>query len=848
MENKKDIFELLAQSKVRGVEVEAEMKKSFIGYAMAVNVSRAIPDVRDGLKPVHRRILFTMHELGLTFGAQTRKSSKIVGDVMGNYHPHGDGAIYDALVRMAQDFSLREKLIQGQGNFGSADGYSAAASRYTEAKMSKISAEMIRDIEKNTVDFVPNYDDTRKQPDVLPSRFPNILVNGADGIAVGMATSIPPHNLAEVIEATVALLDNPDIDLEDLLPLVPAPDFPTGGIIMGRSGAKRAYRTGRGSVILRAKTHIEERGGKFKIVVTEFPYQVNKRDFLVNLSEMCKQKRIEGISNAQDESDKDGIRVVIDVKKEASPEVVLNTLYKHTALQISYSMIMLALTDRTPKILNLKQILEAYVAHQKEVVVRRTQFDLHKAQERQHLVEGFIIAQANIDEVIKIIRSTYERADTVGKLMQSFELSERQANAICDMRLIRLNGLEVEKLHAEHAELAAAITEYEDILAHPHRVTDIVKTELLEVKDKFENPRRSEISLDLADIENEDLIEREDVIISMTHMGYVKRIPLMEYKTQRRGGVGITAHKTRDEDFVKEVFTVNTHDYLLYFTNFGKVYRIKAYQIPEASRHAKGRNIINILPLAQGEKVNAVVPMVINRQPVDNTKPANGTQPAESGAQTAEVFEYLVLATRHGLIKKTPLSEYQSIFKAGKIAIKLNDGDELIAAILTSGADELLLASSGGKCIRFDENKLRSTGRVAMGVKSIKLDKDEIVVDLTVVNEASEVLTVTENGWGKRCDIAEYRLTNRGGKGIKAGALNEKTGRIVNLKLITPEHDIMLITDTGIVIRTPASSISKIGRNTQGVRLMRLKSGKVTSVAVVPQYEEPAAEQEEPEA
>lgn len=819
-----NLREILDGSKIVNVDVEGEMKKSFISYAMAVNVSRAIPDVRDGLKPVHRRILYAMSELGLTSDKPYRKCARIVGDVLGKYHPHGDSAVYDALVRLAQDFSIRCTLVDGHGNFGSVDGDPPAAQRYTEARMSKIASEMIRDIDKKTVDYYPNFDDTLEQPVVLPSRYPNLLVNGSDGIAVGMATSIPPHNLGEVINATIALMENPDMDVEELMEYIPAPDYPTGALIMGRSGIKKAYRTGRGNAIIRARAEIEEHGNnRQRIVITELPYQVNKAKLIENIAELVKQKRIEGISDIQEESDREGMRIVIEIKKDAQPQVVLNSLYKHTNLQISNSMILLALVNGEPKILNLKQILEAYVLHQKDVIVRRTQFDLEKALEKEHILAGLVKALANIDEVIAVIKRSKDKSEAAESLMERFELSDKQANAILEMRMQRLTALEVEKLEQALEQLENDIAEYRDILAKPERVVEIIKNELSEIKDKYGDKRRSEISYDYSDIDIEDLIEMEDIVISMTHHGYIKRMAVSEYKAQRRGGVGVSAHKTKEEDFMETVFTTNTHEPILFFTNMGKVYRIKAFMIPEATKGSKGRAIVNLLNLQEGEKVSTIMPL----------------------AAGAEGF--LMLATRNGLIKKTDLSEFERINNNGKIAIKLQEGDELISAIHTSGDDELLLASSGGMCIRFHEADVRDTGRSSMGVKSIKLDEGEYVVDAAKVIQGSDVLTITENGYGKRTDIGEYRFQARGGRGIKVGVLNDKTGNVVNLKLVGEDEDVMIITDNGVVIRINADSISKISRITQGVKLMRMKDGdtKVVSFTIVPRSEDEESQEVE---
>ena len=823
--NKKDIDEMLAGTKVVDINVEGEIKKSFIAYAMAVNVSRAIPDVRDGLKPVHRRILFDMYnELSLTADKPYRKCALIVGDVLGKFHPHGDVSVYDALVRLGQDFSIRCTLVDGHGNFGSVDGDPPAAYRYTEARLSRIAGEMLRDIEKKTVDFYPNFDDTRDQPVVLPSRYPNLLVNGSDGIAVGMATSIPPHNLAEVINGTIALLDNPDMDIDELIEYIPAPDYPTGALIMGRAGIKKAYKTGKGNAIIRSRTEIEDMpGGKSRIIVTEIPYQVNKAKLIESIADLVKQKRIEGISDVHEQSDREGMRIVIEVKKDVSPQVVLNLLFKHTQMQISNPMIMLALVDGVPKVLNLKEILEAYIKHQKDVVTRRTKYDLDKAQEREHILLGLVKALANIDEVVELLKKSRDRADAVVNLCDRFELSEKQANAILDMRLQRLTSLEVEKLQAELAELEKLITDLKDILANPQRVVDIIKTEMGEIRDKYADKRRSEISIDYSDLDIEDLIEQEDIVVTVTHDGYIKRMAVDEYRTQRRGGVGVTAMKAKEEDFVENVISTNTHVPLLFFSNKGKVYRIKGWQIPEAAKTSKGRAMINVLSLEEGEKINAYVPM-----------PAGSTG-------------YLTMATKQGLIKRTSLEEFERIQTNGKIAISLTEGDELIGAQLTTGEDELLMASTGGKCIRFAESDVRPTGRTSQGVRSIKLAEGETVVDMTKVKDGVEVFTLTENGYGKRSDISEYSLQGRAGKGVKAGNLTEKTGNIVNLKLIDPENeDIIIIADNGITIRIHADEVSKMSRATQGVKVMRLKdeTAKVAACAVVPRSED----EEEPQA
>ncbi len=821
----RDFVEHLAQSKIVKVEVESEIKKSFIAYAMAVNVSRAIPDVRDGLKPVHRRILYSMNELNLTSDKPYRKCALIVGDVLGKYHPHGDSSVYDALVRLAQDFSIRCPLIDGHGNFGSVDGDPAAAYRYTEARLSKIANEMIKDIDKKTVDFCPNFDDTREQPTVLPARYPNLLVNGSDGIAVGMATSIPPHNLGEVIDATVALIDNPDLEVEDLMEFVPGPDFPTGATILGRAAIRQAYKTGRGGCVIRAKCDIEEKeNGRESLVFTEIPYQVNKARLIENIADQVKDKRLEGISDIKEESDRHGMRIVIDVKKDANAQVVLNNLYKQTQLQINYSMIMLALVDGTPRILNLKEILAAYIKHQEDVVTRRTRFDLERAQEREHILKGLAIAEANIDEVIQIIKTASDRVDAQAKLIERFLLSDAQANAILEMRVYRLTALEVDKITAELEDKEREIADYQDILANIGRVNEIIKTEMLDIKARYNTPRLSEISYDYSEINIEDLIEKEDIVVTLTHGGYIKRMPVAEYQSQHRGGMGVTAHKTKEDDFVETMFTTSTHDDLMFFTNMGKVYRLKGYEVPEAARMGRGRAVVNLLQLEQGEKVTTLLPVVKDDVGDDC---------------------FLMLATRNGLIKKTSLTEFVNIRRTGKKAIKLLDDDELIAAIITKGDDELIMASRDGKCIRFAEKDVRAMGRDAQGVKSIKLNDGDYVVDMALVQDGMEVLTVSAGGYGKRTSPDEYRCQGRAGKGIKAGVFNEKTGKLVGLKMIDPAHDIMMITDSGTIVRVHAEEISCIGRDTQGVRVMRIKgAGEIVSIVTTPHEDDEPEETE----
>ena len=810
----------LEQTKLINVEVDNEMKRSFIAYAMAVNVSRAIPDVRDGLKPVHRRILYSMNEIGLTPDKAYKKCATIVGDVLGKYHPHGDSSVYDALVRLAQDFSINLPLVDGHGNFGSVDGDPPAAYRYTEARMSKLAMEMLRDIDKETVDFYPNFDDTRMQPTVLPARYPNLLVNGSDGIAVGMATNIPPHNLKEVINGTIALMDNPDITIEELMEYIPAPDYPTGAILLGRAGIKQAYMTGKGGYVLRSRCEIEEfnNGTRNRIIVTELPYQVNKQKLIETIADMVKNKKIDGISDINDESDRQGMRIVIEVKKDFNPQVVLNTLYKHTQLQTSDGITLLALVDGEPKILTLKEILAEYVKHQIDVTERKTRYDLNKTQEREHIVKGLVIALTDIDEVIAIIKRSKDRYEAAANLMERFELSDKQANAILEMRLQRLTSLEVEKLKEELAELDATIADLKDILAKPERVRQIIKDDLTSLTVKYDTPRKTELSYDPASIEDADLIAREDVVISMTHLGYIKRLPVAEYRAQRRGGRGVTAHKPKDEDFVEKMFVCSTHDRLLFFTNFGKAYATVAFLVPEAQRAARGRALVNLLQLSDGERVTTML---------DCNEDAEG---------------YIVMATKNGLIKKTAITEFSNIRKTGKIAINLVEGDELISAGICSGEDQFIIASRSGKCIRFAETDVRATGRDTQGVKAIELGEDDFVTDMLIVKEGYDILTITAKGYGKRTDIEDYRLQSRGGKGIKAGSFNEKTGLLVNMKMVTENDDVMIITENGTVIRTHVKDISKIGRDTRGVIIMRLEDGEVATVSVTPAEDEEETE------
>lgn len=817
----------LEMTKIIDMEVDDELKRSFIAYAMAVNKSRAIPDVRDGMKPVHRRILYSMHEMGLYNDKAFRKCARIVGDCMGKFHPHGDSSVYDALVRLAQDFTINFPLVDGHGNFGSVDGDPAAAMRYTEARLTKLAAEMLRDLDKETVDFIPNFDGSEEEPVVLPSRFPNLLVNGSDGIAVGMATNIPPHNLAEVIDGTIAMIDNPEITVEELMEYIPAPDFPTGGVIMGRSGIKKAYQTGQGKIIIRSKCEIEEYGtggnARQRIIVTEIPYQVNKAVLIKTIADKVRDKELEGISDIREESDRSGMRIVIDVKKDANAQVVLSSLYKKTNLQVSDGLIMLALVENgtEPRTLNLREILYYYLEHQKEVITRRTRFELNKTEERAHIVEGLVLALANIDEVIRIIKESSDKNVAVDNLTAAFELDEKQANAILEMRLQRLTSLEVEKLKEELAALEATILDLKDILNNESRVMAIIRNDLTEIKNKYPSPRKTEISADFGSIEDEDLIEREDVVISLTHSGYIKRLPVAEYKAQHRGGMGITAHKPKDEDYVEKMFIACTHDDILLFTSLGKVYSIKGYMIPEANRTARGRAIVNVVGLDQNEKVAAVLP-----------KKADGQG-------------YIVIATKKGLIKKTTTDEYSRIMRNGKIAVKLNEGDEIISVQFTTGENELLVASRSGKCIRFDENNIRAMGRTAAGVRAMKLGENDSLVDMLVVDESYDILTITANGYGKRTNVDDYRIQGRAGKGIKAGTFNEKTGELVAMKQVTDENDIMIITTAGTIIRMHADSISRIGRASRGVRVMNVKDSLVATVDVTEREED--AEVAEPE-
>lgn len=786
------------EGNVLQVEISNEMKKCYIDYAMSVIVGRALPDVRDGLKPVHRRILYSMHELGITPDKGYRKCARIVGDVLGKYHPHGDTAVYDALVRMAQDFSIRYPLVDGHGNFGSVDGDGAAAMRYTEARMSKITLELLRDINKNTVDFVPNFDGEEQEPLVLPSRFPNLLVSGSSGIAVGMATNIPPHNLGEVINGITMLIDNPEATVLDLMTEIKGPDFPTAGIILGTAGIKEAYETGRGKILVRAKASIEEEKGRQKIIVTELPYQVNKAKLIENIADLVRDKKIDGISDLRDESDRDGMRIVIEIKKDANANVVLNQLYKHTKLQDTFGVIMIALVNNEPQTLNLRQVLVHYLDFQKEVIRRRTQFELDKALARAHILEGLRIALDHIDEVIALIRSSKTTEAARNGLMERFDLSEKQAQAILDMRLQRLTGLERDKIEAEYNELMKDIAHYREILANESLVLKIIKDELLEIKAKYSDERRTAIERNGNDIDIEDLIKEEDVVITLTHTGYIKRISADTYTAQRRGGRGIQAMATKEDDFVEHIFITSTHNNLLFFTNRGRVYRLKGYELPEAGRTAKGTNLVNILPLDPGEKIQAVMPV-----------------------KEFEEDKFLVMATKDGLIKKTDLKQFASIRKNGLAAINLREDDELIGVKMTDGNSEILIVTENGYAIRFNETDVRPMGRTATGVKAITLREGDKSVSMSIIAPSEDVLIVSENGFGKRTDIGEYPAHRRGGKGIITYKITEKTGKIVGAGIVKDGDEIMLINSSGVAIRLNAENISVTGRNAMGVTLMK---------------------------
>ena len=812
---------------VREVDLAQTMRTSFLDYAMSVIVSRAIPDVRDGMKPVHRRILYGMNELGVYSDKPFKKSARIVGDVMGKYHPHGDSAIYESMVRMAQDFSYRYQLVDGHGNFGSVDGDPAAAMRYTEARMSKIAMEMLRDLNKNTVNFVDNYDGSEQEPEVLPSRFPNLLVNGAMGIAVGMATSIPPHNLTEVIEGILALIKNPNISIEGLMTYIKGPDFPTGGCIMGLSQVRKAYMTGYGTITIRAKCEIKElEKGRQSIIITEIPYQVNKRKIIERIAECVKDKLIEGITNIQDESNMKGMRVVIDLRRDANANVILNNLYKHTQLQFNFGMNTLVLVKGQPKVLNLKEVLENYLEHQLEVITRRTRFDLDKAKARAHIVEGLIIANANIDEVVQIIKSSGPAEEALINLMKAFKLTEAQGKAILDMRLSKIAALEVEKLKEEFEELKIQIKDLQDILSSHQRKLDIIVNELTEIKEKFGDDRKTEISLsDELEIEDEDLIPVEDVIITITNKGYVKRMTVDTYRAQNRGGKGITGAKMVDEDFIEKVLYTSSHDTLLFFSNLGKIYKLRAYQIPYASRTAKGLPIVNLLSFDENEKLAAVLNV-------------NEKEDREG---------FLFFATRNGIVKKTEVSEFKNIRTNGIRAILLNEGDELFKVALTDGEKDIILGASSGKAIRFSESDVRPMGRISAGVRGILVEPPVMVVGMAVVNtDGDEIVIVTDKGYGKRTNVDAFRVQVRGGKGVKALNLTAKNGRLAAILTVRGDEDLMVVTDKGMIIRTHLDQILTIGRDTQGVRVILLNEGqKVSNIAIVPRQEETDEESDE---
>ena len=799
-------------------DVNKEMEAAYMSYAMSVIVSRALPDVRDGLKPVHRRILYTMHEDGLTSEKPYRKSATTVGDVLGRYHPHGDSSVYDAMVRMAQDFSLRYPLIDGHGNFGSIDGDGAAAYRYTEARMSKISEVMLTDIEKNTVDFMPNFDGRLQEPVVLPAKIPALLVNGSSGIAVGMATNIPPHNLSEVIDGIVKVIDNKDVTDEELMTIIKGPDFPTEGLILGKEGIKQAYTTGRGKITVRAEAEIEEMSGnKQRIIVSSLPYQVNKAKLIENIATLAREKRVEGISDLRDESDRnDRVRVVIELKRDANAQVVLNQLYKNTQMQDTFGVIMLALVNGEPKILTLRQCLDHYIEHREQVITRRTKFELDKALARAHILEGLKIALDNIDEVINIIRASYD--DAKERLMERFGLSDIQAQAILDMRLKTLSGLQREKIEEEYNELMKLIAHLREILANEQLVLDIIKEELLEIKQKYGDERKTKIVAAEGEIDVEDLIKEEQTVVALTHFGYIKRMPIDTYKSQKRGGKGITGIATREEDFVKQIFTASTHDTILFFSNKGKLYRLRGYEIPEAGRTAKGTAIVNLLRLDNGEKISAVIPI-----------------------STFEDGKYLLMATRNGLIKKTALKDFDSTRKTGLLSITLKDDDELIDVRLTDGEDNVVLVTSKGLSITFDEKDVRPVGRSAQGVIGIRLDSDDFVIGMeSIINSKdATLLAITENGFGKRTELTEYRVQNRGGRGVITYKVTPKTGNIVGIRIATGNEDVMLITDKGTIIRLKVEEVSVLGRATQGVTLMRTNDGgKVVSIEIIQPDEE----------
>ena len=813
-------------NRITDVKLTSQMKNSFLDYAMSVIVSRALPDVRDGLKPVQRRILYGMNELGVTPDKPYKKSARIVGDVMGKFHPHGDSSIYEGLVRMAQDFSYRYMLVDGHGNFGSVDGDSAAAMRYTEAKMSKIAVEMLRDINKDTVDFHPNYDGTEKEPDVLPARFPNLLVNGASGIAVGMATNIPTHNLGEVISAIHMLMDNPDASTEDLMKVLPGPDFPTGGVVMGKSGIRKAYETGRGTIIVRAKVDIEEqKNGKQRIIVHEIPYMVNKAKLIERIAELARNKEIEGITDINDETDRDGMRIVIDVRRDASAEVILNNLYKMTLMQTTFNFNMLAIVNGAPKILSLKQILQYYLEHQEDVVRRRTKFDLKKAQNRAHIVAGLRIALDHIDEIIKIIRNSQTSEIAKGELMQNYGLSDRQSQAILDMRLVRLTGLEREKIESEYKKLMDAIADYKDILAHDERIHQIIYDELLEIQRKFGDKRRTELQVgDITNIEDEDLIEEEDIIVTLTHNGYIKCLPVDEFKSQHRGGRGVKGMGVHKDDFIEQLISSSTHDLLLFFTNSGKVFSMKGYEVPEYGRAAQGIPIINLLGINNKEKISAVIN--VSHAANDDDK-------------------FLFFTTKQGTVKRTPVPEFKNIRSNGLKAINLHDGDELINVNVIADGQPMIIGTHNGYALSFNSDVVRSMGRSAAGVRGIRLRNADYVIGAAPLRKDGNVLVISENGFGKQTPAAEYPIKGRGGLGVKTVNVTAKNGPLVGLTTVDGDEDIMLVTDHGVIIRFGIETVSQTGRSAVGVHLIKMDKG--TKVATMAKVEKESDEDEEPD-
>jgi len=796
-------------ARVKKIDIDKEMRTSYLDYSMSVIVGRALPDVRDGLKPVHRRILYALNDLGMTHTKPHKKSARIVGEVLGKYHPHGDTAVYDTMVRMAQDFSYRYMLVDGHGNFGSIDGDSAAAMRYTEARMAPIASEMMTDINKETVDFIPNFDDSLEEPEVLPARFPNLLVNGTSGIAVGMSTSIPPHNLGEVIDGVIKLINNPGITTKELMGTIKGPDFPTGGQIMGRGSIYKAYKNGRGKLTVRAKTRVEDLSvNRKQIIVDELPYQVNKARLIKRIAELVKDEKLDAISDIRDESDRDGMRIVIELKREATPKVVLNQLFKHSRLQVTFSVIMIALVDKEPKVLSLKQILEHYLEHQKEVIRRRTQYDLDKALDRAHILEGYRIALANIDEIVEMIKNADEVDTARIKLMENYDLSETQANAILRMRLQSLTGLERDKIETEYKDLQEKITYYRSVLADEGKLLEIIKEEILAIKDKYNDERRTAIMNRATDLELEDLIEEEQIVVTMTNQGYIKRMPLDLYRSQRRGGKGVIGISTKEEDFVENIFTTTTHYKFLFFTNQGRVYRLKGYQIPETGRQARGTAIVNLLELEAEEKINAVIP--VKEFPED---------------------AYLIMATKNGLIKKTALEEYDTNY-TGLIAVNLRENDELIGVRIIEEDENIFLVTRNAKAIHFNEADVRSVGRNSYGVKGINLAEDDRVIDMGIDSAGEELLVITENGYGKRTPISDYRIQNRAGKGIITANITEKNGKLAAARIVDDSLEMMVITQDGIIIRVPAAEISTTGRNTMGVKIINVgEDDKVVSLA-----------------